>query len=98
MRLFLAGITALSLLACQPAPKQPVQDAGDASVELDAASPAAKACANLRRLGCAEGNDDSCVATIEHVQSARITDLHPDCLAEASTKAEARACRSVVCP
>ncbi|MCL2726675.1 MAG: hypothetical protein FWD69_19825 [Polyangiaceae bacterium] len=98
MKLYFATITALSLLACQPAPKQPVQDAGDASVELDAASPAVKACANLRRLGCAEGNDDSCVVTIEHVQSARITDLRPDCLAAATTKAEARACKSVQCP
>ena len=93
------ALTALMLLmACQPA-AQPKQDAGDASVDLDGAAPmAVRACANLVRIGCIEGLNDSCVTTIERVQNARITDLHPACLADAMNKAEARACGSVQCP
>ena len=56
------------------------------------------ACANLAKLGCAEGTTGSCVATCEHTQSSRVTDLKPGCLLAAKTKADARACGSVTCP
>jgi hypothetical protein len=100
-------IAAIALVACPPSPVPPDGgvDAGPPSPEIDAAppveagtSPCALACANLAAIGCKEGLAPSCTTACEHAQEARITDLHPACLAAAKTKASARACRSVACP
>jgi len=97
--------------ACPPSPSPPRPDASDASPPpADAAtgpgiadsgkppSSCTLACDNLRALACPEGLAGSCAATCEHAETARLTSLHPECLAKATTKAAARACRSVTCP
>jgi hypothetical protein len=48
-------------------------------------------CANLRALGCAEGNA-TCERTCDHVLDAAIVDLRPACVTAAKSKAAVRAC------
>lgn len=97
--LLLAALAA-AVPGCPPSPLQ--NDSGaDAAPpdDLDAASSAcARACRNLAALGCSEGTATSCTATCQHTQTARLVDLHPTCLADAKSKAAARACGSVDCP
>jgi hypothetical protein len=95
--------------ACPPPPAPlPPFDGGDGGIVIvDASVPdtgsdasmsvCQAACANLRALGCREGDAGNCVATCEHANGV-LTDLHPKCLAGARTKAQARDCRSVDCP
>lgn len=98
--IFLCTLLGLSATAaaCPPKPPSPepdvvVVDAATADAGGGEASASVAACANLAALGCPEGADASvCVRTIDHVQAGHLTDLHPDCLARARTKAEARAC------
>ena len=90
-----------------------VVDAGgaDASLPASDAAPApadaapapltacGKACVNLAALGCSEGSAANCASTCDKAQSARLTDMHPDCLAAAKDKAAIRACGPAVkCP
>jgi hypothetical protein len=60
-------------------------------------SPCERACQNLAKLGCPEGQHADCAADCEAGMGDKITDFHPDCLAQAATPEEARACRSVHC-
>ena len=83
---------------CTPAPTPVTTAAADAGASTD---PCTGACANLVALGCAEGSPDggvSCVATCQHAQATKVTDLKPSCLLSAKSKADARACGSVACP
>lgn len=103
------GLLAGECQKTPPAPPAPLPtDAGPEAAAPEAgpvdedASPresvCARACARLKELGCKEGLAASCVATCERAQAEHLTDLHPDCLAAASTKEAARACKSVRCP
>ena len=58
----------------------------------------AGACANLAAIGCQEGAKPNCAAVMQRAQESAITDLHPACLATATSKEAARACGSVRCP
>lgn len=85
-----------------PAPTPGVPDAAitttDAAPSLpDASSDLVAACANMKTLGCAEGNDPLCPAVLGHGVDAHITRLDVPCLAGAKSKAEARGCGSVRC-
>jgi hypothetical protein len=53
------------------------------------------ACANLARIGCPEGLDPTCAATIR--RASRVLDVRAPCLAIATTPEAARACGSVTC-
>ena len=85
----------------------PVLDSGASDVMLPVdAAPAAKdvsadwcsdACTNLQRIGCSEGLPANCTSACVKAQTARITDLHPECLAKAKDRQEARGCGSVRC-
>lgn len=57
----------------------------------------ATACANLAKLGCPEGVDEACAATMQKAQEARLVDLKPACLAGAASVEAARSCGSVTC-
>jgi hypothetical protein len=50
------------------------------------------ACAQLASLGCQEGTDSSCVATMTQTQNAQVTALPIACWASASSKSSAIAC------
>lgn len=91
----IATIALLSLLAAECPAKPSPAPVGDAAPDNGSC---AAACSNLRGLGCKEGLADNCVATCEHVEATRLTELHPTCLTRAATKAEARLCGSVSCP
>lgn len=84
---------------CTPAPTPPTSaNVADAGASND---PCTQACANLVAIGRPEGSSDggaSCVATCQHTQATKVTDLKPSCLAGAKSKADARACGSVACP
>lgn len=92
----LAAAALLALLAAECPAKPSPAPVGDAAPD---AGSCAIACSNLASLGCQEGVADNCTSTCEHVETTRLTELHPSCLAAAKTKAEARACsKSVACP
>lgn len=103
MRRSLLALVALA--ACVPSPQPPTPDADASGVDassLDAApdtptSACALACANLASLACAEGKSPACTSTCEKANGT-LTDLHPACLVNARTKADARKCGSVACP
>lgn len=56
------------------------------------------ACPRLKLLGCPEGGERECVAVCRHAETSRVTDLRPDCIAAAGSKAAVRACGTVACP
>lgn len=102
------ALVVVALVAGCKGPVAPGPDA-DASAP-DAATPASMdagpptrcvaACANLRRLGCPEGEErdaGGCGAVCGHAAASRSFDLKPDCLAKAATVDEARACGTVLC-
>ncbi len=64
-------------------------------------TPCEKACGNMRSIGCPEGtaseNRFSCETVCEHATRDLLLELHLDCLASATSKDAARACRSVDC-
>lgn len=69
-----------------------VDATADATASVDAGLFGA-ACANLAKLGCKEGADQpTCVAAFARVEVTHLTDLHPECLAAAHSKLEARNC------
>ncbi len=55
------------------------------------------ACAALVTLQCPEGQDPSCVATCQHVQTAKLTDIKPACIAASTSLSAVHAC-GVKCP
>jgi hypothetical protein len=88
--LALALASALAATCTHQTPTPPAKfDAGQASCS--------SACATLATLSCPEGLDPSCVASCEHAPVLHV-DMHVACLAGATTKDAARACRSVSCP
>lgn len=102
---------AVMLCACPQTPQNPTPDASDASVttiHVDDAGPVlfadsgpptlcTLACVNMNKLGCAEGANPNCVAICNHVQGQGITNLHPDCLANATSVAAIQACDPKAC-
>ena len=94
MKLVVVMIVA-SLAAAECPPRPAPHPVGDAA---PAGGSCVLACASLRSLGCREGVAVNCVATCEHVESSRLTELHVGCLSVASSKEAARACGSVACP
>jgi hypothetical protein len=96
VKVLIAAALLTAVFGCPPDPvvPEPELDAG-----LDAKAPACvRACAQLAKIGCLEGADVACVATCQHAQDSRVTDMHPECLAAAGDKQAARACGSVECP
>ena len=94
MKLATFALLAVGLSECPPSPT--TTDAGPPRA-LDAAmSICGQACSRLADLGCAEGKAPNCEATCN--KSALLTTVHPYCLADAGSKAEARAGGSVACP
>lgn len=55
-------------------------------------------CAHLVDIGCPEGAAPNCASTFQRVAGGNMTDLHPQCLLDASTRGQARSCGSVDCP
>lgn len=98
-------ILATILVACPSHPTPPNEpdvvvtpdDDGDAS-DLDGAkrSQCLRACSHLKTLGCPEGADPNCEPVCSHAQGT-LTDLHTNCLINAKSKDDARACKSVRC-
>lgn len=87
-------------------PISPPPDASDASTRVVVAgsdsgsvllSPCNLACTNMAKLGCAEGTDPHCVDVCDHAQSSGLTNLKPDCLAQAVDLAALKACGTVTC-
>jgi len=54
-------------------------------------------CAHLLDIGCGEGAAPNCAAEIDKVVRARMTNLHLQCLLDAESIMQARACGSVTC-
>lgn len=113
IRIASLAVFALAMQACPPAPNPPAPDASDAAVAdaapapvdaspppapADASTPSAQACANLARLGCAEGQVSNCAATLDHVAATKLTKIDVPCLIAAKSKAGAAKCGSVACP
>jgi hypothetical protein len=55
-------------------------------------------CAHLSDIGCPEGAAPNCASAFRHIAVGNMADLHPQCLLDATTRAQARACGSVDCP
>ena len=55
-----------------------------------------EACANLAGLGCSEGVDASCAATMQ-ATDGKVVDIKAACLAAAKTVGDVRACGTVEC-
>lgn len=92
MRPFVIAVVATALLGCPPpAPEPPPSD--DLTVDAEAA------CANLRRLGCPEGQGSvagvSCAVIV--VRAAALRSLPLACWTSAQTTVEAKSCGSLRC-
>lgn len=75
------------LISCsqQPGPvPQPNLDANPSRI--------VDACANMARLGCAEGSSQNCAETIAKIINTQITPLNVDCLIFAQSKADLAKC------
>jgi hypothetical protein len=55
-------------------------------------------CAHLADIGCPEGALPNCATALQRAEDDRLTDLRPQCLLDASTIKQARACGSITCP
>ena len=86
MKIMLAVMVGL-FVSC----KAPVTGVGGVSE----AGTALALCAHLDAIGCKQ---DNCVVTVQRIESTRITDLKEAQLMAATTKAEAIAVGTVVCP
>jgi hypothetical protein len=89
-----------------PTPVVPTVDATDASQGEDAAldsagTQCARACANLKKLGCPEAdmvtNGDSCVDLCQKAQNTGKFDMKPACVLDAGTKDALLKCGTVRC-
>ncbi len=86
-----ALVIGLGVFGCKSGP-QPIP------TEVDAGTNYGALCAHLADIGCSEGADPGCVDTFTIFQGDRMAQLHPSCLMDASSRAQARACGSVACP
>jgi hypothetical protein len=97
------------LTGCPPTPVNPTPDADAIApppapeagpVTIVDAGPVtdvcALACANLRTLGCPEGDPATCGGVCSHAQQGAF-DMKPSCLAGAKTVDAVRQCGSVSC-
>jgi hypothetical protein len=93
-----------------PAPVVPTVDAtdaasdsgDDAAVVLDAAgTQCMRACATLKKLGCPEAETpdggDTCVTLCQRAQDTRKFDMRPQCVSDAGSVEQLRACGTVRC-
>lgn len=93
----------LALVACTPEPKPPTVEVDASTVVVVDAAPSAcaSACANLRRLGCPEGETadggKSCVDLCDQLQASGKFDMKPACVAAAQTREELAACKTARC-
>lgn len=105
MKLGIAGLTLLALVACTPANVPPSPDASDASLpssdaarlgdalpSLDASGAVLAACASLRLIACREGAIGVCETTLAKVEADRLTDLNLPCVVAATSGAAVRQC------
>lgn len=96
---YVLAVGFLLLAGCPPASPlvAPAPDAQDGAPPLAlgpvGAAACAPACANLARLGCPEGQNATCEATCQHMQT--IADMAPGCLADAGSVDAALACGSL---
>ena len=58
---------------------------------------AASACANLKKLNCADGTAPNCVQILQQMLDQRMTPVTLSCLTVAPDLATARGCGAVVC-
>ena len=88
------AIVALALAACSPSPAPVHPDASpDGSAPICAAGdPEGCACANLARLGCAEGQHPACAASMRRSPALLGVEFDTACLARARSKVEVRDC------
>lgn len=105
LALSLAIAVLSTMQACPPSPSAPDSgDAAPADAGLEAsdadAGVYAAACSNLKALGCAEGNSETCAIVLKKAQEARQSDYDPACLASKHTKEEIRRCgrQNTKCP
>jgi hypothetical protein len=89
MKLFSIAIVSALAATCTPPAPPSRMDASAGSCDT--------ACSTLNFLGCPEGRASNCVAACEHAPVLHV-DMHLSCLAAATSKAEARLCKSVDCP
>lgn len=54
-------------------------------------------CRHLLDIGCGEGAEPNCATVMGQVDHARLTNLHLQCLLDAESILQARACGSVAC-
>lgn len=92
MRPFVIAVVGAALLGCPPpAPERPSSD--DLMVDAEAA------CANLRRIGCPEGQGSvagvSCAVIV--VRATALRSLPLACWTKAQTTVEAKSCGSLRC-
>jgi hypothetical protein len=76
--------------ASQPAPQYDA-DPGDASLA------ALRACANLKMLGCQEGQKERCGETVDRVLETKITPFDIECVASAPNVEAVRKCPAIQC-
>ena len=88
-----ALVLMLALLGCTPTPRPPPPVDADATDV--GASACARACQNLRTLGCDAGAAANCEAVCEHAQESGVVDLKPECVASARTVVELARCGKV---
>jgi len=91
-----------------PAPVVPTVDATDAAIVIDDAAvldatgtQCMRACATLKKLGCPEAETpdggDTCVALCQRAQDTKKFDMRPQCVSDAGSVEQLRACGTVRC-
>jgi len=100
---FLFGAAAGFLFGCPPGPVPPPVDAdampAPPSFDGGVVEAFGAACANLTRIGCADGADGgpACLAALEKNAAMRLTTIDVACATSAATQDAARACAGIVC-
>ena len=78
-----------------------VQACGSVECVSDASAKAAAtcdtSCANLKKIGCKEGADTTCVATCQKTVAKQLVKVPLACFSRAKTKAVARSCGGIDC-
>jgi hypothetical protein len=94
-------VHAAFMVACIPAPSPPVVQVDASITDASIGSVCSTACANLKRIGCPEGDTPdggkSCVSICEAAEASGKFNLQPACVSVAKTKDDVRACKSVRC-
>lgn len=87
--------------APSPVVPQVSADAGEDAVLDSAGTQCARACANLKSLGCPESETptggDSCVDLCQKAQKSGKFDMKPQCVLDAGSVEQLRACGTVRC-